>query len=306
MAVHEGVVDGHATITLASSELEATFLPALGMLCGSLLHRGEQLLELPGGLSAYEKGGTVGIPLLHPWANRLAGFEYRADGRHVRLDPDSPLLGLDPNGLPIHGLVIASPHWSVAEAGDEAGSARLRAELDFGAHEDLLAAFPYPHVVALDARVTGSELALTTTITPTGDLPVPVSFGFHPYFRLPRAPREEWEVELPVQRRLELDERMIPTGQTEAVSYPRASLGERVFDDGYEGVEEGAVFVLAGGGRELRVSFDRGYPYAQVYAPAGSRFICFEPMTAPTNALISGDGLRAVDEPFSATFSVQA
>jgi galactose mutarotase-like enzyme len=305
MAIHEGVVDGHPTITLASSELEATFLPQLGMLCGSLLHRGEQLLDLPGGLSAYEDGKAVGIPLLHPWANRLAGFDYTAGGRQVHVDRGSPLVGLDPNGLPIHGLLIASPHWRVAEAGDEDGSARLRAELDFGAHEELLAEFPFPHVVSLEARLTRTELTLTTTIRPTGDVPVPVSFGFHPYFRLPGAPREEWEIELPVRRRLELDERMIPTGRSEPVHYPRAPLGDRTFDDGYDRVEQGAAFVLAGGGRELRATFDEGYPYAQVYAPPGSGFICFEPMTAPTNALISGDDLRRVSEPFSATFSVR-
>jgi len=33
-----------------------------------------------------------------------------------------------------------------------------------------------------------------------------------------------------------------------------------------------------------------GHSYAQVYAPAGGDFICFEPMTAPTDALVSGDG----------------
>ena len=33
---------------------------------------------------------------------------------------------------------------------------------------------------------------------------------------------------------------------------------------------------------------------AQVFSPAGADFVCFEPMTAPANALVSGDGLRLV------------
>jgi aldose 1-epimerase len=33
---------------------------------------------------------------------------------------------------------------------------------------------------------------------------------------------------------------------------------------------------------------------AQVYAPPEEQFTCFEPMTAPTDALVSGRGLRAV------------
>ncbi len=37
-----------------------------------------------------------------------------------------------------------------------------------------------------------------------------------------------------------------------------------------------------------------GYPFSQIYAPPGKDFICFEPMTAPTNALRSGDGLTVL------------
>jgi galactose mutarotase-like enzyme len=33
----------------------------------------------------------------------------------------------------------------------------------------------------------------------------------------------------------------------------------------------------------------------QVYAPQGKDYVCFEPMTAPANALRSGDGLRIVN-----------
>ena len=54
------------------------------------------------------------------------------------------------------------------------------------------------------------------------------------------------------------------------------------------------------------MTFARGYPCAQVFAPAAGQFICFEPMTAPANALRSGDGLRLVQpgERFTAAFSV--
>ena len=41
---------------------------------------------------------------------------------------------------------------------------------------------------------------------------MPVAFGYHPYLRLPGAPREAWEVTLPVRAHAELDDRGIPTG----------------------------------------------------------------------------------------------
>ena len=59
-------------------------------------------------------------------------------------------------------------------------------------------------------------------------------------------------------------------------------------------------------GRRITVTFLEGYPFAQVYAPPGQDLICFEPMTAPGNALISHDGLRLVPpgEPFTAAFRI--
>jgi aldose 1-epimerase len=50
----------------------------------------------------------------------------------------------------------------------------------------------------------------------------------------------------------------------------------------------------AGGDAAMIVTFRSGYDFAQVFAPAGQEFICFEPMTATTDALNSGDGLRIV------------
>jgi aldose 1-epimerase len=65
---------------------------------------------------------------------------------------------------------------------------------------------------------------------------------------------------------------------------------------------------VSGAGRELAVTFLEGYPYAQVYSPAGAEFICFEPMTAPTNALRSGKDLPVVEpgQTFTATWTVSA
>ena len=58
--------------------------------------------------------------------------------------------------------------------------------------------------------------------------------------------------------------------------------------------------------RRLALTHVSGYPVAQVYAPEESQFICYEPMTAPVDALISGDGLRWVQpgEEFEAIFTI--
>ena len=309
-SVKDSTRDGYATVVLAShdAELEAELVPGVGMICCSLRHAGEELLAQRGGLAKYaESGSTMGIPLLYPWANRLGGFEYEADGKQVELDPGSPLIRKDPNGLPIHGLLGASPHWEVTEqtAADE--GARLTARLDFAAHEELMAAFPFPHVLELEATLAGSALTITTRIKPAGDSKVPVAFGFHPYLRLPGVERADWQMAVPARRQLELDDRLLPTGQSTPVRIEPGRLNGRSYDDAFGDLARPPRFVLWGGGRRLVVEFAKGYPFAQVYGPADQELICFEPMTAPTNALVTGGSRLRLAEPglgFSASFVV--
>src|SRR5436305_10965343 len=157
MAAHEiaeATLDGHAVRVLRSPDgLEASFAPGLGMVGCSLRHHGEELLGQRDGLAGYaESGSTFGIPLLHPWANRLDGLSYEVDGDVVRLDPDRTPVKLDENGLPIHGLATASPHWELTGADATAEAATLSARLLFGEPPDLLAGFPFPRELRLPSR----------------------------------------------------------------------------------------------------------------------------------------------------------
>ena len=144
-AVEHDSVDGFEAITLAAGALEATFVPDVGMVATSFRHAGGELLDPRGGLAEYRERGTVmGVPLLHPWANRLARDELVVGGRRVRLG-GSPLVRRDEHGLAIHGLLGAHPGWSVHEVDADGHAARLTAVLDFAADRDLLDAFPFRH-----------------------------------------------------------------------------------------------------------------------------------------------------------------
>ena len=72
------------------------------------------------------------------------------------------------------------------------------------------------------------------------------------------------------------------------------TLAQQALDDAFDALDNPASFDAAAGDVALKVEFLEGYSYAQVYAPADQDFICFEPMTAPTNALISGKELALV------------
>ena len=295
------------TLNDPASSVVAQFVPGAGMIGTSLTDAGMQLLGQRRGLDAYvEAGKTMGIPILYPWANRLGGNTYTAEGVAVSLTPGENGVRADPNGFPIHGVLAAYPGWRVAARSDN----ELTAELDFGADPHLLAGFPFPHVLTVAVRLAERTLTIRTSVTATGGTAVPLCFGFHPYLRLPEAPRSEWVIETPPLRHLKLDGHGLPTGESEPQPVRTQALGDNAFDDGYDEVADGAVFALSGGGRRIEVHFERGYPAAQIFAPPvddpDKAVVCFEPMTAPTDALRRG-GYRCArpGQPAVAQFSLR-
>jgi galactose mutarotase-like enzyme len=308
--IGERTIDGFTALTLSSDEqdLEAAFVPSVGMVGCSLRHQGSELLGQRDGLEAYASdGGTMGIPLLYPWANRVGRMRFPLLGQEVVLDRASSRLSFDPNGLPIHGLLAGARGWQLERHEVIGDSAVLAARFDFTAEKDLMAAFPFAHWILVEATLTGSTLTVVTTVRASGESAIPISFGYHPYFRLPGSDRTDWEVQIPVRERLELDNLMLPTGQREPAEIGGATLGTRTFDDAYVAPAGDAPFVLTGGGKRIEVSIGEGYPFAQVYAPHDDDVIAYEPMTAPTNAFVTGGSdlpLVAPGESYAATFSI--
>jgi galactose mutarotase-like enzyme len=227
--------------------------------------------------------------------------DLELEGLHVKRDG---------GGLPMHGLLTAARGWRVErhlelEDEEEEGGV-LAASFDLGAYPRLLEAFPFPHRVEIEARLAGAELRVATTVRAGEEGSVPIAFGFHPYLQLPGVERSDWEIEAPVRERLELDGQMLPTGRREPVEIESGRLGSRTFDDAFLAPPGDEPFVLAGGGRRLELRMGEGYPFAQIYAPADLDAVAFEPMTAPTNALVSGEDLRmlAAGESFTASFAM--
>lgn len=295
------IFSGQAAVTLAADDIEATFLPEMGMLGVSLRHRGREFLSLDGGVEAFAKGHTTGLPLLHPWANRLGALEYAVGDTQVDLHG----LGLhdDGHGCPIHGTMVGARAWDVTGTDAGPAAATLRARFDFASDADLLRSFPFPHEMIMEATVDGA-LSVTTTLRPSRAVPVPVSFGYHPYFRLPGGPRRETRLALPARQHAQLDDRGLPTGESDLEPVEFEPIGDRTFDDLYA-LGEGATLELDDGTDRLVVTYDRGYPFAQIYAPPGEEFIAIEPMTALTDALVTGQcPMVGPGESFSARFTV--
>lgn len=275
---------------IAAGDLTATFLPRHGMLGASLRYKGIELLRRLENLEvAAQKGSTAGIPVLYPWANRLEALGYRVAGVNVVLSAASTLLHFDDRGLPMHGITWALLAWEVLQSTGESLVARLN-----WTRPEFLAVFPFPHLVEMTATIRTDGLLIETIINAQEES-VPISFGLHPYFGLPRIPRVEWHLKLPPMQKLVLDPRGIPTGTGEPFIGFDALLGDSTFDDLFAVADSRPTFTLSGAGIRIVLEFLEGYGYAQIYAPRGKEFIALEPMTAPTNALHNGRGLHIVE-----------
>ncbi|HEY1739884.1 MAG TPA: aldose 1-epimerase [Acidimicrobiia bacterium] len=277
------VVDGEAAVTLKARDLEFTCLPCFGMLGVSLRHRGDELLALPRSIAGFRDGKVTGLPLLHPYANRLSEWRYRIGPTTVDLQGQD--IPTDPSGLPIHGFLRARP-FEVTRL----EPTRCIAELDLTRDAEFAHDFPFPQRLRVDIRVAPQTLTVATVLIPTGRRAVPVSFGWHPFLTLPGTPRSQWQLRLPPCDRHVLDNQLIPTGSTTRQPRDTSPIGRRTYDDHFA-LGRDRRFAISDKRRTLEIAFDRGYAHAQIYLPGPDAaltgdFICIEPMTAPTNALV--------------------
>ena len=270
---------------LRNGSLEATIAPDAAMLVTSLRHDGEEILGQRADVEAFKRTGkTTGSPLLYPWANRLSAVRFDVAGRTV----DASGARRDPHGSPMHGLPQARHGWSA----EPAHADRIAGSLEWD-----VPAFPFPHAIRVEHQLTDEALVTTTEVD--GD--VPVAFGWHPFLQLPGEPREDWRVEIGAATRLELDDRMLPTGRRSPRERGELRLGDQAHDEALADVD--GPFVLEGARRRIEVHFLEGAPYAHFFAPTAEALVSFEPMAAPGDALVTGEALQAA--PWRMRFSIR-
>lgn len=290
------------TLRDPSSSLTATYVPVAGMIATSLADGHDEFLGQRRGLNAYVTSGkTMGIPILYPWANRLSASKYGINDAVVTLTAGTGGVRTDEHGSPIHGVLAAYPGWLVTARSEN----ELTAVLDYGGRPRLLASFPFPHVLTQHVALADRTLTISTTVMPITAASVPLCFGYHPYLTIPGVPREDWRLTTPSMRHLPVDDWGIPTGKTEDWTGVTEPLKACEYDDGFDHVPAGAVFSLAGGDRRIDVTFEKGYPAAQLFAPRNDDVIGIEPMAAPTDSLRRGSYRFAVaGKPETCRFSI--
>ena len=274
----------------AARDVRVSVAPSLGNNAYEMKVKGRDIMWSPFmSLAEYRaKPRHMGNPFLAPWANRLDHDGFWANGRHYVLNPELKNFGRDQHGQPIHGLVVNAP-WEVVEAKADAQGAVLVSRLEFFKRPDWMAQFPFAHTYEVTHRLADGVLEVRTVVKNLSSEAMPVSVAYHPYFRLHDAPRDQWKVHLPAREHVVLSEKLTPTGEHRPVDLPDpVGLEGRRFDDVFAGLVRGAdgraEFWFQGAKEKVSVLFGPKYTVAVVYAPPGRDFICFEPMSGPTNA----------------------
>lgn len=277
--------------------MEVTVLPSLGNRAVEFKVHGKNVLYIPSeDFSALiAKPALNGVPFLAPWANRLDGPGFWANGKRYELNGGLANFQKDNHGLPMHGLLSASQLWRVMEAAADENSAHVTSRLEFWKYPELMAQWPFAHEYEMTYRLSEGVLEVKIAVKNLSAEAMPLVIGFHPYYRIPDVPRDQWTARLSVRKAVVADNRLIPTGELKPVDLPESFLLKgRNLDNGFTDLERDSAgrahFSIEANGKKVAVMFGPKYPVAVVWnppaPPGGSReFICFEPMTAVTDGV---------------------
>ncbi|KQO01808.1 hypothetical protein ASF21_09510 [Arthrobacter sp. Leaf234] len=248
------------------------------------------------GVALTETWGDADIPaggggiLLAPWPNRVAGGRWMLDGKEQRLDITEPS-----KGNASHGLLRNTGYRAV-----DVGPSRavLEAEI-FPQH-----GYPFHLMHRATYELTEEQLTVTQHLSNLSATPAPFALGAHPYLKISGVPTEDLTLTVRADSRFETDERSIPTGKVAVAGQYDLRHGQRIGDIRFDtaftdlaSMRERHEHVLsAPDGRSVTLWAEAAFAYAHVYIstsyPGVDTAVAIEPMTAPADALNSGEGLR--------------
>jgi aldose 1-epimerase len=285
-------VDGIEVIRLkdAAHKIEVSIVPSIGNNTYEMKANGKHILWSPyqSLKELKDKPAQAGNPLLSPWANRIDGDAYWANGRKYQLNPELQNFRYDSNHKPIHGLLVYASEWKVTSLKADASSASVSSRLEFWRRPDWMAQFPFAYNLEMTYRLKDGALEVQTSIENISDEPMPLSLGYHTYYRIDDSPRDECSVHIPARSQVAVSDTLVPTGEMKPVtlSDPQSLRGFRL-DDGFTSLVRNSAgkveFWVQGQKQKIKVIFGEKYDVAVVFAPPGRDFICFEPMVGTTN-----------------------
>ena len=252
------ISDGHG--------LQAAILPEKGATVISLRKNGEEFLYIDRDNLNSEERPRCGIPFVFPSFGRLENGQYAYNGKPYPMD--------------IHGFGHTSC-WRVVAFGEN----ELR--LCLSASDDSRKIYPFDFSTELTFRAKDGRLSILQTYRNLGQTPMPLNFGFHPYFLTGQ--KERAEVRLSADICLDTVSGDRTDGPTVIRDQVREDAQELCFL--LAGVRSPMVFSAEPNGRRISIEFDENFPQAVVWKRRDKPFLCAEPISGGPNGLNTGEHL---------------
>jgi aldose 1-epimerase len=179
-------VEGVGTVVLAepATRSEASVAVALGSnVVGfrtEVFGRPVAVLAPPPSMATLrDQPSRWGCAVLFPYPGRVTGSRFSFAGREV-------VLPVDPrHGVAMHGFARGRP-WRLVDSGADPGDgAWVVTRLDTVADGVRSAEWPFPCALSLRVTLRAGRLRVEPEVLNTGDGPMPMGVGFHPYFPTP-------------------------------------------------------------------------------------------------------------------------
>jgi aldose 1-epimerase len=215
-----------------------------------------------------------GVPVLSPFANRLNEDAFYANGKKYLLNDNLGNIRRDgdKNKLAIHGMVHSHAGWQVVSMQADENSAEVVSRLEFWKFPELMAQFPFAHTMEMHYRLENGTLEVETAITNLASEDLPLAIGFHPYYRVFDAPRDDWSLTIPARTQMVLDDKNLPTGERRPNPVaPGSALKTLKLDDVFvDLMRDGngwATFELKGKSQKVKVAMGPAFRAGVVFTP---------------------------------------
>jgi aldose 1-epimerase len=254
---------------------------SLGAALTQLNLNGQDVIKYPLKDGEPKKGYPSAI--LFPFPNRVKDGKYTFEGKEYSLEMND----LEAHNA-IHGLVAFETFELISRTPSKIVAKYVYKGLNEG--------YPFPFEIKVIYQLKESSLLFNVEVTNSGSGNMPYGFGWHPYFGFDGTSIGEMTLKAPKRRRMELNERYIPTGEYEVEKAQIINLKNNILDNVFAIEKEGSEseVTLRFKKKKLIVSQKTGknkLNYMVLYIPPSRNCIAIEPQSCNTNAFNNDEGL---------------
>ena len=257
--------------------------PEQGGALVALTLKGRDVVKYPLKTDDLQKGYPSAF--LFPFPNRIRDGKYAFEGKKFEV----PINDIQGNNA-IHGLVA----FKKFEINDFSTN---ELELVYN-YRGNLESYPFSYQFKVKySLLQNHELCLEFEIANTGKTTMPCGFGWHPYFGFEGSTIGDFKLKLPIRNKLELDERLLPTGEKELERFQVISLKNSILDHIYEMKNRNGLQVIELRDKANKIKVyqsagENGLNYFVIYTPPSRNCVAIEPQSCPTNAFNSQVDLK--------------